>query len=80
MSEELLLHLIFYRFVYAETYFFQRWWSDQTSEKRKQVKQLVSEGRLEFVGGGWTMNDEASAHYQSVVDQLTWGLRCVLSN
>lgn len=36
---------------------------------------LVNEGRLEFVGGAWSMNDEATTHYQSIVDQFTWGLR-----
>lgn len=36
---------------------------------------LIDEGRLEFIGGAWTMNDEAAVHYHSVIDQFTWGLR-----
>lgn len=40
-----------------------------------QVHVLVREGRLQFVGGAWSMNDEAASHYQSTIDQFTWGLR-----
>lgn len=31
-------------------------------------------GRLEFVNGGWCMNDEASVHYSAVIDQMSLGL------
>lgn len=58
-----------------ETAFFERWWSNQNDHKRYLVKKLVLEGRLEFAGGAWSMNDEATTHYQSVLDQFTWGLR-----
>ncbi|XP_077290663.1 lysosomal alpha-mannosidase-like [Arctopsyche grandis] len=63
------------RFVYVESAFFEKWWLEQDEERREDVKQLVNEGRLEFAGGAWSMNDEASVHYHSIVDQLTWGLR-----
>lgn len=63
--------------MYVESSFFERWWLEQNERRQDQVKQLVSEGRLEFAGGAWSMNDEAAVHYQSVVDHLTWGLRSV---
>ena len=34
----------------------------------------MSEGRLEFVGGGWAMHDEASAHYTAIVDNVATGV------
>ncbi|XP_069699538.1 lysosomal alpha-mannosidase-like [Periplaneta americana] len=63
------------RFIYVETAFFWMWWLEQTPERQQEVKDLVNEGRLEFIGGAWSMNDEAASHYQSTVDQFTWGLR-----
>ncbi|XP_058057448.1 lysosomal alpha-mannosidase-like [Anopheles bellator] len=63
------------KFIYVESAFFFKWWYEQTEELQQQVKQLVNEGRLEFIGGAWSMNDEAAAHYHSIVDQFTWGLR-----
>ncbi|XP_058121282.1 lysosomal alpha-mannosidase-like [Anopheles ziemanni] len=63
------------RFVYVESAFMHKWYMEQTAELQQQVKMLVDEGRLEFIGGAWSMNDEAAVHYQSVVDQFTWGLR-----
>lgn len=43
------------------------------------VRMLVNEGRLEFIGGAWSMNDEAVTHYHSIIDQFTWGFRCILN-
>ena len=38
-----------------------------------QVKRLVSRKQLEFVNGGWCMNDEAATHYNAIIDQMTLG-------
>ncbi|XP_055714111.1 lysosomal alpha-mannosidase isoform X1 [Phlebotomus papatasi] len=63
------------RFIYVESAFFFKWWNEQTNDLQEKVRQLVEEGRLEFIGGAWSMNDEAVVHYQSVIDQFTYGLR-----
>ncbi|KAH8306687.1 hypothetical protein KR044_006530 [Drosophila immigrans] len=63
------------RFIYVESAFFFKWWKEQTKEQQDKVQMLVNEGRLEFIGGAWSMNDEATTHYQSVIDQFAWGLR-----
>ncbi|XP_048377727.1 lysosomal alpha-mannosidase isoform X2 [Stegostoma tigrinum] len=63
------------RFIYVEVAFFYRWWRQQTDRMKAVVKQLVDEGRLEFVNGGWCMNDEATTHYSSVIDQMTLGFQ-----
>jgi lysosomal alpha-mannosidase len=59
----------------VETALFRKWWLEQSEEKQQLVKDLVNEGRLEFIGGAWSMNDEATVHYHSTTDQFTWGLR-----
>ncbi|XP_057699367.1 lysosomal alpha-mannosidase [Corythoichthys intestinalis] len=63
------------RFIYVEMAFFYRWWRRQSTDMQQTVKQLVNQGRLEFVNGGWCMSDEATTHYSAVIDQMTLGLR-----
>lgn len=65
------------RFIYVESAFFFKWWDQQNDLLKEQVKNLVNEGRLEFIGGAWSMNDEATTHYHSTIDQFTWGLRYI---
>lgn len=62
------------RFVYVEMAFFARWWRQQTNATQQIVRDLVRQGRLEFANGGWVMNDEATAHYGAIIDQMTLGL------
>ncbi|XP_074990260.1 lysosomal alpha-mannosidase isoform X3 [Calonectris borealis] len=63
------------RFIYAEVAFLARWWRQQDEATRRTVRQLVEQGRLEFVGGGWCMSDEAAAHYGPAIEQLALGRR-----
>ena len=51
------------------------WWELQTPERQKQVRQLVKEGRLEFANGGWSMHDEASPHYDDMINNMMIGLQ-----
>ncbi|NXE85545.1 MA2B1 mannosidase, partial [Cochlearius cochlearius] len=63
------------RFIYVEVAFLARWWRQQDEATRRTVRQLVEQGRLEFVGGGWCMSDEAAAHYSPAIEQLALGRR-----
>jgi lysosomal alpha-mannosidase len=63
------------KFIYVESAFFSKWWASQNEEMHETVKMLVNEGRFEFIGGAWSMNDEATTHYQSIIDQFTLGLK-----
>ncbi|XP_052582965.1 lysosomal alpha-mannosidase-like isoform X2 [Peromyscus californicus insignis] len=63
------------RFIYVEMAFFSCWWKQQTNATQDIVRKLVRQGRLEFVNGGWVMNDEGATHYGAIVDQMTLGLR-----
>ncbi|XP_064609244.1 lysosomal alpha-mannosidase-like [Liolophura sinensis] len=63
------------RFIYVEIAFFKRWWDEQDDTIRHIVKGLVNQGRLEFILGAWSMNDEASTHYNAIIDQHTLGFR-----
>ncbi|CAH0730852.1 unnamed protein product, partial [Brenthis ino] len=41
----------------------------------RMVYELIRQGRLVFVGGGWGMVDEATTYYQAVIDSYTFSLR-----
>lgn len=38
--------------------YLERWWRDSSELKRQSFINLVKNGQLEIVGGGWVMNDE----------------------
>ncbi|XP_063975684.1 lysosomal alpha-mannosidase-like [Diachasmimorpha longicaudata] len=63
------------RFIYVETAYLWKWWNLQDAEVQREVRKFINEGRLEIIGGAWSMNDEATTHYQSIIDQSTWGFR-----
>lgn len=38
--------------------YLERWWRDASDVKKETFTNLVHNGQLEIVGGGWVMNDE----------------------
>ena len=47
---------------------------------QQKIRQLVHQGRLQFVGGGWTQNDEAVTHYSAILDNLSLGMKFIADN
>ncbi|KAK3085464.1 hypothetical protein FSP39_003781 [Pinctada imbricata] len=68
------------RFIYVEIGFFSRWWKEQSQQMKLSVKKLVDEGRLEFILGGWSMDDEATTHYNAIIDEHTLGFQFLKDN
>ncbi|XP_055875699.1 lysosomal alpha-mannosidase-like isoform X2 [Biomphalaria glabrata] len=68
------------RFIYVEIAFFSRWFNEQNDATRHLVQKLVNEGRLEFILGGWCMNDEATPHYTAMIDQHKLGFEYLRNN
>nr|XP_040038876.1 epididymis-specific alpha-mannosidase isoform X2 [Gasterosteus aculeatus aculeatus] len=62
------------RFIAVEQEFFRLWWDTvATSSHKKQVRQHVKEGRLEFIIGGQVMHDEAVTDLDDDILQMTEG-------
>lgn len=74
MVEKLNLHSDL-SFVWTEISFFSKWWTSLKNRPhlRDAVKELVTNGQLEMVTGGWVMTDEASSSYYAMIDQLIEG-------
>ncbi|XP_053621957.1 lysosomal alpha-mannosidase-like isoform X2 [Plodia interpunctella] len=70
-----LLHDKRRKFTFSESSYFWRWWKEQRPPTRVTFRSLVQEGRVEFAGGSWVQNDEATVDYLQIIDQYTWGLR-----
>ncbi|GBG29934.1 Alpha-mannosidase [Hondaea fermentalgiana] len=66
------------KFNYVEMAFFSRWWEEQNNATRADVRQLVKEGRLQFLNGGWCMHDEAAPLALEMIDQTTRGHQFIL--
>ncbi|XP_071107653.1 lysosomal alpha-mannosidase-like [Haliotis cracherodii] len=76
------------RFIFAEMAFFSRWFKEQDMNTRQAVRDLVAQGRLQIVIGGWSMSDSATTYYDDIIDQHTLGFQwiqkefgeCAMSN
>jgi len=64
---------------YLQLFFTPKAWYLKLPEATKNnVRDLLARGRLIFVNGGWSMHDEASSHYLSMIDQTTLGHKFLL--
>ena len=61
------------KFTYVEMAFFSMWWEEQPPNIKDITKNLVKNGQLAFVNGGWCMHDEATTHFMGMIDQTTLG-------
>lgn len=60
-------------FTWAEIAFFEKWWNEQSEENKLVFKNLVQNKQFEFVNGGWSLNDELTAHYEDVITNMMKG-------
>ena len=56
------------RFIWSETKWIEMWWPQQTPAMQAAFKRIVKRGQLEFVGAGWSQNDEVTTAYYDVID------------
>jgi hypothetical protein len=63
------------RFLWAEISFFHLWWTRTSDDKRHKWKRLLERGQVEFVIGGWVMNDEGVTTHNANIEQMTHGHR-----
>ncbi|XP_063229651.1 alpha-mannosidase 2-like [Bacillus rossius redtenbacheri] len=67
-------------FIWSEVSFFAQWWESAHPTKRRVVRRLLEQGRLEIMTGGWVMTDEATVHMYAMLDQLIEGHLWVKNN
>ncbi|CAK1553218.1 unnamed protein product [Leptosia nina] len=59
----------------SELPYFFHWWARRDSTVRRMVYELLRQGRLFIVGGGWSMQDEGTTSYHAIIDSYTYSLR-----
>lgn len=62
-----------FRMIWTETIFLDIWWKESPLDMQNKFKDLVKQGRIEILSGGWVSVDEATTHYTAVIDQLVEG-------
>lgn len=60
-------------FVWVESCFLDKWWTNQSQQMKDKFKSLIKSGRLEITSGMWVAPDEASPHYFALLDQMIEG-------
>ena len=62
-----------FRMIWTETIFLDIWWKESPLDMQNKFKDLVKQGRIEILSGGWVSVDEATTLYSAVIDQLVEG-------
>lgn len=57
-----------FKFCWSEVIYLSMW-LEEYPERKKALKDLISNGKFEIVGGGWVQNDEALPDFESVLRQ-----------
>ena len=64
-------------FTFAQTKSFKLWYDMQSNITKSKVQDLVREGRLDLVSGGWTTPDEATTTFEALIDNFMIGQQWV---
>ena len=65
-------------FVICEIIFFKMWYDQQSKEIQTNIKELVQNKQIEFVGGGYVQNDEATTRYNEMLLNIRLGNQFIL--
>ncbi|XP_023330196.1 lysosomal alpha-mannosidase [Eurytemora carolleeae] len=68
------------KFIQVETGFLWRWWESKDDFMRNLTLSLINSGQLQFAGGGWSMNDEATTHFLSIINNMEFGINWLKDN
>ena len=60
-------------FAWPEISYLATWFETANDGRKTNFKELVKQGRIEIVTGGWIMTDEANVDIFGMVDQLIEG-------
>ena len=61
------------KFSQVEIGFFSMWWDEQNDDRKADFRMLVEQGRIEFLSAGWSMHDEATVHYEDLINNMLIG-------
>eukprot|EP00347_Sterkiella_histriomuscorum_P015208 403357903 len=61
------------KYTHAEIYFFSMWWTQQNDQVKTNFRQMVKDGRWEFVNGGWVASDEACPTFIDMIENFRTG-------
>jgi len=65
------------KFIIVEMAFFTMWWAEATEQQKALVFKYVELKKVEFVLGGWCMNDDADPTYSASINQMSEGHRFI---